>query len=167
MKWDFAQSVFLEISHSFLQSWFGTERCTPFTLHTKGTQGVSGGASGKESTCKTGDMGPIPGSGRSSGGGHGNPLQYSCLENPMDRGAWWATVHGVTKSQEWSNWACMQASTHLSSFWVRTLSEFIGFLPIGNRIYLQKPLASVLSVFFDGIISANTYWSLNTHQTVR
>ena len=41
----------------------------------------------------------IPTSGRSSGGGHGNPLQYSCLENPMDRGAWWATVHGVRKSQ--------------------------------------------------------------------
>ena len=40
------------------------------------------------------DMGPIPGSGRSSGGRHGNPLQYSFLENPMDRGAWWATVHG-------------------------------------------------------------------------
>ena len=41
----------------------------------------------------------IPGSGRSLGGGHGNPLQYSCLENPMDRGAWWVTVHGVAKSQ--------------------------------------------------------------------
>ena len=40
----------------------------------------------------------IPGLGRSPGGGHGNPLHYSCLENPMDRGAWWATVHGVTKS---------------------------------------------------------------------
>ena len=46
-----------------------------------------------------GDAGSIPGSGRSPGGGHGNPLQYSCLENPMDRGAWWATVSGVTKSQ--------------------------------------------------------------------
>ena len=45
------------------------------------------------------DMGSIPGSGRSPGGGHDNPLQYSCLENPMDRGAWWATIHGVTKSQ--------------------------------------------------------------------
>ena len=45
------------------------------------------------------DMGSIPGWGRSLGGGHGNPLQYSCLENPMDSGAWWATVHGVTKSQ--------------------------------------------------------------------
>ena len=45
------------------------------------------------------DTGSIPGSGRSPGGGHGNPLQYSCLENPMDRGAWRATVHGVAKSQ--------------------------------------------------------------------
>ena len=45
------------------------------------------------------DMGSIPESGRAPGGGHGNPLQYSCLENPVDRGAWWATVHGVAKSQ--------------------------------------------------------------------
>ena len=44
------------------------------------------------------DVGSILGSGRSYGGGHGNPLQYSCLENPMDRRAWWATVHGVTES---------------------------------------------------------------------
>jgi len=45
-----------------------------------------------------GDMSSVPESGRSPGGGNGNPLQYSCLENPMDRGAWWATVHGVAKS---------------------------------------------------------------------
>ena len=45
------------------------------------------------------DAGSIPGLGRSPGGGHGNPLQYSCLENPMDRGAWWAKVHRVTQSQ--------------------------------------------------------------------
>ena len=45
------------------------------------------------------DVGLIPGSGRSLEGGHSNPLQYSCLENPMDRGAWWATVHGVAKSR--------------------------------------------------------------------
>ena len=44
------------------------------------------------------DMGSIPGWGRSPGGGHGNPLQYSCLENPTDRGAWWATVHRITES---------------------------------------------------------------------
>ena len=47
----------------------------------------------------TRDAGLIPGSGRSPGGGHGNPLQYSCLENPMDREAWWATVHSVGKNQ--------------------------------------------------------------------
>ena len=46
------------------------------------------------------DVGSVPGLGRSPGGGHGNPLQYSCLENPMDRGAWWATVHRVAKNQE-------------------------------------------------------------------
>ena len=54
----------------------------------------------KESACNArGDPGFIPGLGRSPGEGHGNPLQYSCLENPMDRGAWWAIVHGVTKSR--------------------------------------------------------------------
>ena len=55
--------------------------------------------SGKESACNAGDLGLISGLGRSPGTGHGNPLQYSCLENPMDRGAWRATVHGVAKSQ--------------------------------------------------------------------
>ena len=48
-----------------------------------------------ESACKAGDLGLIPGSGRSPAEGNGNPLQYSCLENPMDAGAWQATVHGV------------------------------------------------------------------------
>ena len=61
-----------------------------------------GGSSGKEPACqcrRLRDVGSISGSGRSPGGGHGNPLQYSWLENPMDRGAWWATVHGVEKNQ--------------------------------------------------------------------
>ena len=61
--------------------------------------GFPGGSDGKVSACSAGDLGSIPGSGRSPGEGNGNPLQHSCLENPMDRGAWWATVHGVTKSQ--------------------------------------------------------------------
>ena len=61
-------------------------------------QGFPGGSEGKESACSAGDLDSIPGSGRSLGEGNGNPLQNSCLENPMDRGAWWATVHGVTKS---------------------------------------------------------------------
>ena len=53
----------------------------------------------KASACNAGDLGSIPGLGRSPGEGNGNPLQYSCLENPMDRGAWQATVHGVAKSR--------------------------------------------------------------------
>ena len=57
------------------------------------------------------DEGWIPGSGRPPGTGHGNPLQYSCLENPTDRGAWWATVHGVTKSQTRLKQLSMQART--------------------------------------------------------
>ena len=57
------------------------------------------GSDGKVSAYNVGDLGSIPGSGRSPREGHGNPLQYSCLENPMDGGAWWAKVHGITKSR--------------------------------------------------------------------
>ena len=60
--------------------------------------GFLDGSPGKESAYNVGDLGLIPGLGRSPGEGKGNPLQYSCLENPMDAGAWWATVHGVAKS---------------------------------------------------------------------
>ena len=64
----------------------------------KSKYGASLVADSEESTCNSGDPGSIPGSGRSPEEGNGNPLQYSCLENPMDRGAWRATVHGVAKS---------------------------------------------------------------------
>ena len=64
-----------------------------------GKLGFPGSSVGKDSTCNAGDSGSTPGCRRSPGGGNGNPLQYSCLENPMDRGAWQATVHGVAKSQ--------------------------------------------------------------------
>ena len=66
------------------------------------SQGFPGGSVGKETACNAGDarvVCSLPGSGRVSGEGHGNPLQYSCLENPMDRGLWWAIVHGVKKSR--------------------------------------------------------------------
>ena len=58
-----------------------------------------GGSDGKASVYDTGDPGSIPGLGRSLGEGNGNPLQYYCLENPVDRGAWSATLHGVAKSR--------------------------------------------------------------------
>ena len=63
-------------------------------------RGFPGGSDGTKSACNAGDPGLIPGLGISSGEGNGNPLQYSCLENPMDRRAWQAIVHGVIK-----NWA--------------------------------------------------------------
>ena len=75
--------------------------------------GFPDGSEGKASACNVGDQGLIPGLGRSPGEGNGNPLQYSCLENPMDGGAWWATVHGVAKSR-----------TRLSDF---TFTFFQGF----------------------------------------
>ena len=72
-----------------------------------------------ESTCSVRDLGSLSGLGRSPGGGHGNPLHYSCLENPMDRGAWWAKVHGVAKSQttEW-------LSTYMYSYIYKYIMHF-------------------------------------------
>ena len=70
-------------------------------IQSDGFPSGSDGKDGKESACNVGDLGSIPGSGISPGGGHSNPLQYSCLENPMDREAWWATVCGVTKNWTW------------------------------------------------------------------
>ena len=61
--------------------------------------GFPGGSDGKASACSAGDLGLTPGLGRSPGEGSGSPLQYSCLENAMDGGAWWAAVHGVVKSR--------------------------------------------------------------------
>ena len=70
----------------------------PDVVKLHGLEFVAGGTDGKESDCNAGDLGSIPESGRSPGEGNGNPLQYSCLENFMDRGAWQATVHETAKS---------------------------------------------------------------------
>ena len=76
-----------------------------------------GGSEGKASACNAGDLGSIPGLGRSPGEGSGNPLQYSCLENPMDREACWATVHAIAKSR-----------TQLSSFtFIADLQHCVSF----------------------------------------
>ena len=73
-------------------------------------QDFPGGSDGKASVYNVGDPGLIPGSGRSTGEGNGNPLQYYCMENPMDRGVWQATVHGVTKSDTTERRSYMQLS---------------------------------------------------------
>ena len=73
----------------------------------------------KASACNAGDLDSIPGLGRYPGEGNGIPLQYSCLENPKDRGAWWATVHGVTKSWTWlSNFTSSDWTTTALSKWL-------------------------------------------------
>ena len=81
---------------------------------------------GKESTSNAGDagdMGLISGLGRFPGGRNGNPLQYSCLDNPLDRGTWWATVHGVTTSQTW--WSTTRTTTKVLIHYCYLLLIFI------------------------------------------
>ena len=78
--------------------------------------GFPGGSDGKASARNAGDLGSIPGLGRAPGEGNGNPLQYSCLENPMDRGPWQATVHGVTKSRtQLSNFTFFEQTNSLNT----------------------------------------------------
>ena len=89
-------NVFLELSCFFYDPTDGAS-----LIFGSSALGFPGGSEVKASACNAGDLGSIPGLGISPGEGNGNPLQYSCLENPMDGGAWWATVHGVTKSQAW------------------------------------------------------------------
>ena len=86
------------------------------------SQDFPGGRDGKVSAYNAGDPGLIPGSGRSSGGGNGNPLQYSCLETPMDRGPWWAMVHGVARVGH--DWA--------SSLSLLSYSVLVSNSPVGN-----------------------------------
>ena len=108
------------------------------------------------SICYEGDAGDarlIPGSERSPGGGYGNPLQYYCLENSMDRGAWWATIHGVTKSQTWLQWLsthtrtlCFMHTCHASGILLSILHVFIHLiLPVfwWGRNCLVSPLLRI------------------------
>ena len=113
------------------------------------------------------DAGLIPGSGRSPGGGHGNPLPYSCLENPMDRGAWWATVHRVTESQTWLK----LLSLHTLFSLYKQSCEVSVFFPIyrwGSWVWLNLGLPDLSSnniglpvkfKFQTGIFHA-TFWTL-------
>ena len=105
---------------------------------TEAVSGFPGGSDGKESACNAGDLGSTPGSGSSPGEGHDNPLQYSCLEGSMDRGAWWARVYAVAKSWTWlkrlslslggcarltrADWAFSSLVTD-TSFWKRTILD--------------------------------------------
>ena len=99
----------------------------------------NGESDSKESACTVGDPGSIPMLGRSSGKGNGNPLQYSCLENPMDRGARWAMVHGVTKSGTWLKQLRMHASDLTGSSMVKSSpgkQELLLLLSRFSRVWL-------------------------------
>ena len=96
-----------------------------------------GGSDGKVSAHSPGDPGLIPGSGRSPGKGNCNPLQYSCLENSMDGGAWWATVHAVAKSRT-------------------RLSDFTSFLDLISRQFSRSDIMS--SAYSDNFTSSFRIW---------
>ena len=87
------------------------------------------GSDGKESACNAGDLDLIPESGRYSGGGHGNPLQYFCLENSMDRGAWWTISHRISLSWTRLKWLSLQACAsffeHFFASWYKILQVHI------------------------------------------
>ena len=91
--------------------------------------GFPGGSDGKASARNVGDPGSIPGSGRSPGEGNGNPLQYSCLENSMDGGAWWATVHGVAKSRTRPSDLTKHVGARSTSSNVSWISDMVKFCP--------------------------------------
>ena len=85
-------------------------RLKRLSMHTRVLHmGLLDGSAGKQFACNVGYTGPIAGWGTFPRGGNGNPLLYSCLENPMLRGAWWAVVHGITKSRTWLMWPSMRA----------------------------------------------------------
>ena len=128
------------------------------------------GSDFKESDCNSGDMGLIPGSRRSPGEGNGNPLQYSCLENPMDRGTWWATIHGVTKSRD-----DLANNTHTHTYTHTHTHTHTFDVHISSLVKcLSCPLWREIFVFYYCIVritcmcaqSLSCIWLFETPQTV-
>ena len=104
----------------------------------------------KRLAYNAGDLGSIPGSGRSSGEGNGNPLQYSCLGNPMDRGAWWATVHGVAR---WTRVSDFTYYTHSCIFTIVFPRSWIIFTIISLNSFSGRLPISILFSCFSRILS--------------
>ena len=109
------QKLVMDREAKACHTWTGTNKYMASLWRTMNVLRFPGGAGDKEPTCQcrldVRDTGSSPGLGRSLGGGHGNPLQYSCLENPRDRGAWWAAVLGSHRvGQDWSNLAAAAAA---------------------------------------------------------
>ena len=126
--------------------------------------GFPDGSAGEESTYTPGDMGSVPGLGRSLGGGHGNPLQYCCWENPLRGGTWWATVHGILQARilEWVSMSSSKGSSqprdrthisHLSFFTTSITLEALAYSAIEIMVKKEKRklLESQATEYINGV----------------
>ena len=124
---------------------------------------LPGGSNGKETACNVGDPGLIPGLGRSAGEGSGYSLQYSCLKNSMDRGTWWATVHGVTESQT------QLSNVYLFFIWPPHPSSPVRNSPASNSLLrwpIQSPSLGSITMEHPWLSLNSTvmcFWILNFH----
>ena len=126
----------------------------PFFKQTKQILGLPRWLNGKESTCIAGDMGLIPELGRSPGKGNGNPLQYSCLGNPLGRGAWWAIVHEVAESdmterlnnKHTIQWSCSLVFSQTS--WKLTSTQNLHAVLYGSLTHIFQNLKKATMVSF-------------------
>ena len=110
------------------------------------TEGFPGGSVGKESARNVGDLGLIPGLGRSPGERNDNPLQYSCLENSMDGEAWWATVHGVAKSWTWLSNFTHSLSSLRGNYLPVTFPHYMGSRNCFSKIKILSSTSLVLNI---------------------
>ena len=117
---------------------------------------------GKESACNAGELGLIPGSGRSTEEGNGKPLQYSCLENSMDRGAWRATVHGVPKRLDMTE-RLTQLSTLLAYTNKKLKHSRIQRFRECHRGHASMQFSSLLTVLSDIFSSKDGIWQLQAY----
>ena len=126
--------------------------CYLVTSHYLSILGFPHSSVGKESSCNAGDLGSIPGLGRSPGEGNGNPLQYFCLENPMDRGTWWSTLHGATRVRH--DIATKPSSiyfTHDSVYISMLLSQFAPPSPSPTMTTSPFSTRLISTIFLDSI----------------
>ena len=129
--------VYLQLSQSLMQK---KKNIYIYRMLWSGL-GYPSGSDGEESTCNARDMGSIPGLGRSPGEGNGSPLQYSCLGDPMDRGAWRATVHGVTKESDTTERLSNNLEIlHQLRVWPRKFSLLSGPVPTPLALLTAPPL---------------------------
>ena len=133
-----------------------------FNLHLTIQLGVLGCSAGKNLPANVGDVGLIPGSGRSPGEGNANPLQYSCLGNPMDRGAWRATVHGVTKELGMTYWVNNKIKISFTLVLILCKVEYSGFG--ARQTWIQSWLYHFLAVGPEQVTSLSEPHAVSIYQ---